>query len=91
MTDKPIDLNKRRVDRARNASEIDPVSILREALRRVESGEWPITNVVIVGLEVDHANDLDRIQAMHGGKGSNNERMGMLFRAQCMVLPGGSQ
>jgi hypothetical protein len=88
MTNEPVDLNKRRVDRARNSSEVDPISILREALRRVESGEWPIANVMVIGHELDETNDTDRVEVMHGGAASKNERGGILFRVQSMLLPG---
>ena len=91
MTD-IVDLSARRFAAAKNASETRPIDALREALRRVEQGQLDPSNVIITCL-IDEG-DEDSVECLHGGPASCNERIGMLYRAQAMLLPsnlGGNQ
>ena len=44
--------------------------------------------VVVVACLIDEGDD-DSVVAFHGGPATKNERIGMLFRAQQMLTPGG--
>lgn len=91
MTD-VVDLSARRFAAAKDASETRPIDALREALRRVENGDLAAESVIITCLVSE--GDEDFIQCIHGGPASTNERIGMLYRGQAMLLPsylGGNQ
>ena len=78
-----VDLNQRRVEQATESRKITPVMILRETLRQIEAGEYSPESVMVIGITVD--DDHDYIDIHHGGPASNNERIGMAFRAQLMM------
>ncbi len=90
---KIVDLAARRFAAAKDASETTIVDALREALRRIESGEV-VANSVVVTYLIDEGDDSDSVESIHGGPATCNERIGMLYRAQAMLLPtnlGGNQ
>lgn len=80
-----LDFNKRRFDAAKDASETTPEQALVEALRRVRSGEWPISHVMVIGMVQE--SDGTFVQCVHGGSASTNECLGLLYRTQHMLLP----
>jgi hypothetical protein len=87
-----VDLSARRFAAAADTTDTRPIDALREALRRVEQGELDPSNVIVTCL-LDEGNE-DSVQCIHGGPASCNERIGMLYRAQAMLLPsnlGGNQ
>jgi len=80
----PIDLNRRRVEMANKASDVTPLMAMRETLRQMEAGEWSPSSIIIIGL-IDYDDD-DAVDVYNGGKASNNERVGMMFRASNMLI-----
>lgn len=84
---KIVDLAKRRFDAAKDATTITPADALREALRSIEAGEWAPHSVVIAGVTDYPETDTHTVDCYHGGKASTLERIGILFRAQNMLLP----
>ena len=80
----PIDLNRRRVEMANKASDVTPLMAMRETLRQMEAGEWSPSSIIIIGL-LDYDGD-DAVDVYNGGKASNNERVGMMFRASNMLI-----
>lgn len=83
-----IDLGAVRFKAAGTADKTSPRDALVEAIRRIESGEWQVHSLMIIGLNTspDGDSDLDLMDTMHAGPASSNERLGMFVRAQRMML-----
>lgn len=81
-----IDLGAARFQAASNASDVTARDTLAEALRRVDSGQWSASSVIIIGLEVDPDDGGTTLEIMHGGPASSNERLGMQVRATDLML-----
>lgn len=83
MTD-AIDLNRVRFEKATKAHQMTPLGTLREAIRQIEAGEWPINSVMIIGLIDD--GEMTHVDMMHAGPATKLERLGMTVRAQHMMV-----
>lgn len=83
-----IDLSAARFKAAGTAVNTTPRDALVEAIRKIDSGEWQVHSLMIVGIDSspDGDDDLDLMQVMHAGKASCTERLGMFVRGQRMVL-----
>lgn len=81
-----VDLSRRRFEAAKDCEDLSPGDVLREGIARIEQDQWAITSVIVVAL-VDEG-DGTVIDLMHGGPASTNERLGMLARAQNLMLGG---
>lgn len=81
----PIDLNKRRFEKAISCEDISASHALREALRQVESGEWSIDSVIIIGL-FDDKETPTVVDCMHGGPATTNDRIAMTVRATNILV-----
>ena len=79
-----LDLEARRFAAAPDSTAVTPEQVLQEALRRVRSGEWSPTSLIVVG--INDYKSCDEIECMHGGPASTNERIGMLWRAQHVLF-----
>lgn len=81
-----VDFGAARFNAASSASDVTARDTLAEALRRVESGQWAATSVIVLGLEVDEDDHGTTLEIMHGGPASSNERLGMQARAMDLML-----
>ena len=86
MTGDPIDFNKHRFERAKNATDITPIMALREVLRKIEAGELSPTNVAIVSLIEEDGDTY--VHIFTGGPATRNEHVGMLYRATNVMVNG---
>ena len=78
------DIGAARFAAANSANEVTARDTAAEALRRLDSKAWAAHSIIIIGLESD--DDGSRIEIMHGGPASTNERLGVMARAMDLSL-----
>lgn len=81
-----IDFARKRFEKAKDCTETTVADCLREALRQIEAGELKLDSVIIVGIRED--DDGTYVENFHAGPASTNERVGVLHRAQSLMLRG---
>lgn len=80
-----VDLSRRRWQNAKNCEDASAVDTLKEASAQIADGTLNAKSVLVVALcELDDG--CTQIELFHAGPATTNERLGMLVRAQAIML-----
>jgi hypothetical protein len=80
-----IDLARRRWHAAKTCDEVSATDALHEAKAEIEDGTLNAKSVIVILLCEDEDGET-RVDMLHGGPASTNERIGMLVRAQFVMM-----